>query len=69
MVYSLAFSLPGTPTLFYGEEIGMAENLAIEGRLSVRSPMQWSAEPQGGFTTADEPIRPRCRLRSPRSRP
>ena len=52
MVYSLAFSLPGTPVLFYGEEIGMAENLAIEGRYSVRAPMQWSDEPQGGFTTA-----------------
>ena len=45
MVYSLAFSLPGTPVLFYGEEIGMAENLDIEGRYSVRAPMQWSAEP------------------------
>ena len=51
MVYSLAFSLPGTPVLFYGEEIGMGENLAIEGRLSVRSPMQWSDEPHGGFST------------------
>jgi maltose alpha-D-glucosyltransferase/alpha-amylase len=58
MVYSLAFSLPGTPVLFYGEEIGMAENLAVEGRMSVRSPMQWSSEPQGGFTTAEEPVRP-----------
>ena len=38
LTYSLAFSLPGTPVLFYGEEIGMAENLAIEGRYSVRSP-------------------------------
>ena len=58
MVYSLAFSLPGTPVLFYGEEIGMGENLALEGRMSVRSPMQWSAERQAGFTTADEPVRP-----------
>ena len=58
MVYSLAFSLPGTPVLFYGEEIGMAENLDIEGRMSVRAPMQWSAERHGGFTTADEPVRP-----------
>jgi trehalose synthase len=57
MVYSLAFSLPGTPVLFYGEEIGMAENLDIEGRMSVRSPMQWSPEPAGGFT-AGEPVRP-----------
>ena len=42
MVYSLMFSLPGTPVLFYGEEIGMAENPAIEGRYAVRAPMQWS---------------------------
>jgi trehalose synthase len=58
MVYSLAFSLPGTPVLFYGEEIGMAENLAIPGRYSVRAPMQWSDEAQGGFTTASQPYRP-----------
>ena len=55
MAYSLAFSLPGTPVLFYGEEIGMGENLDIEGRLSVRSPMQWSSEPNGGFSTAGDP--------------
>src|SRR3954454_19002062 len=54
MVYSLAFSLPGTPVLFYGEEIGMAENLAIEGRMSVRAPMQWSADRHGGFSMAPE---------------
>ena len=36
----------------------MAENLAVEGRMSVRSPMQWSSEPEGGFTTTDEPVRP-----------
>ena len=58
LVYSLMFSLPGTPVLFYGEEIGMAENLEIDGRYSVRAPMQWSGEPAGGFTTADEPVRP-----------
>jgi trehalose synthase len=58
MVYSLMFSLPGTPVLFYGEEIGMAENLAIEGRYSVRAPMQWSGEPHAGFTTAREACRP-----------
>jgi trehalose synthase len=52
MVYSLAFGLPGAPTLFYGEEIGMAENLAIPGRASVRSPMQWSDDDNGGFSTA-----------------
>ncbi|HZN10875.1 MAG TPA: alpha-amylase family protein, partial [Blastocatellia bacterium] len=58
MAYSLAFSLPGTPVLFYGEEIGMAENLAIEGRYAVRAPMQWSAEPEGGFTRAERARRP-----------
>ena len=52
LVYSLMFSLPGTPVLFYGEEIGMGENLDIEGRLSVRTPMQWSDGPNGGFSTA-----------------
>ena len=45
MLHSLAFALPGTPVLFYGEEIGMAENLEIPGRYSVRAPMQWSARP------------------------
>jgi trehalose synthase len=58
LAYSLAFSLPGTPVLFYGEEIGMHESLDIPGRFSVRSPMQWSAEPHRGFTTAAEPARP-----------
>jgi trehalose synthase len=53
MVYSLAFSLPGTPVLFYGEEIGMGENLDIEGRLSVRSPMQWAADATAGFSAAE----------------
>lgn len=52
-VYSLLYSLPGTPVMFYGEEIGMGENLDIEGRLAVRTPMQWTAEPSAGFSTAD----------------
>jgi glycosidase len=52
MAYSLMFSLPGTPVLFYGEEIGMGENLEIPGRLSVRSPMQWTDQKNGGFSTA-----------------
>ena len=60
MVYSLAFSLPGTPVLFYGEEIGMGENLEIEGRLAVRSPMQWSPAANGGFSTVEDP-RSLCR--------
>jgi maltose alpha-D-glucosyltransferase/alpha-amylase len=55
MLYSLAFSLPGTPVLFYGEEIGMAENLEIAGRYSVRAPMQWSSERNGGFSVVEDP--------------
>jgi trehalose synthase len=50
LVYSLLFSLPGTPVLFYGEEIGMGENLHVPGRLSVRTPMQWTDERNGGFS-------------------
>jgi trehalose synthase len=52
MAYSLIFSLPGTPVLFYGEEIGMGENLDVEGRLAVRTPMQWSNDRNGGFSSA-----------------
>lgn len=53
MLYSLVFSLPGAPVLFYGEEIGMAENLDIPGRMSVRAPMQWSDKQSAGFSSAD----------------
>jgi trehalose synthase len=59
MVYSLLFSLPGTPVLFYGEEIGMGENLNEHGRMAVRTPMQWNAGRNGGFSAA-----PKARLRS-----
>ena len=52
LVYSLLFSLPGTPVLFYGEEIGMGENLDIPGRLAVRTPMQWDGGRNGGFSDA-----------------
>ncbi|GAA4285824.1 alpha-amylase family protein [Georgenia daeguensis] len=52
MAYSLLFALPGTPVLFYGEEIGMGENLELPGRMAVRTPMQWTAEPDAGFSTA-----------------
>ncbi|QDO87866.1 trehalose synthase [Ornithinimicrobium ciconiae] len=52
MAYSLMFSLPGTPTIYYGEEIGMGEDLAAEGRMAVRTPMQWSDGPNGGFSSA-----------------
>src|SRR6478735_5438822 len=69
MAYSLMFSLAGTPVLFYGEEIGMAENLDIEGRYAVRSPMQWSAEPNGGFSTVTDPAQLRRPLTTGRFGP
>jgi maltose alpha-D-glucosyltransferase/alpha-amylase len=53
LAYALQFSLRGTPVLRYGEEIGMGEDLALAGRDSIRTPMQWSLQPNGGFSTAD----------------
>jgi trehalose synthase len=52
LAYSLLFSLPGSPVLFYGEELGMGEDLDAPGRMSVRTPMQWHAGRNGGFSTA-----------------
>lgn len=52
MAYALLLSLPGTPILRYGEEIGMGDDLRRPERLAVRTPMQWSAEPNGGFSDA-----------------
>lgn len=59
LAYSLMFSLPGTPVLFYGEEIGLGDNLAMTDREAVRVPMQWSDSPGGGFTTAKGSTLPR----------
>ena len=68
MTYSLAFSLPGTPVLFYGEEIGMAENLEIPGRLAVRTPMQWTAgensRSRGAETSGAHPSSARRHVRA-----
>jgi maltose alpha-D-glucosyltransferase/alpha-amylase len=52
LVYSLLFALPGTPVLLYGEELGMGDDLAVEGRGSVRVAMQWSDGAGCGFTSA-----------------
>ncbi|MEG4812396.1 alpha-amylase family protein [Microcoleus sp. F8-D3] len=52
LVYSLLLTLPGTPMLRYGEEIGMGDDLSLEGRGSVRTVMQWSDAANGGFSTA-----------------
>jgi maltose alpha-D-glucosyltransferase/alpha-amylase len=58
LAYSLQFSLRGTPVLRYGEEIGMGEDLSLPGRTAIRTPMQWSFQPHGGFTTSDSPVHP-----------
>jgi maltose alpha-D-glucosyltransferase/alpha-amylase len=52
LAYSMLFSLPGTPVLRYGDEIGMGENLDLPEREAVRTPMQWSSEHNGGFSLA-----------------
>jgi maltose alpha-D-glucosyltransferase / alpha-amylase len=52
MAYSLMLSLPGTPVINYGEEIGMGDDLSLTERNSVRTPMQWSSDDNGGFSTA-----------------
>ena len=52
LAYSLLFSLPGAPMLFYGEEIGMGDQWALPGRLTVRGPMQWCHYGNGGFSGA-----------------
>jgi maltose alpha-D-glucosyltransferase/alpha-amylase len=51
--YSLMLSLPGTPVLRYGDEIGMGDDLSLPERQSVRTPMQWDPGKNGGFSTAD----------------
>ena len=51
--FSLHCSLPGTPLIVYGDEIGMGDDLRLEQRNSVRAPMQWDATPNAGFSTAD----------------
>jgi maltose alpha-D-glucosyltransferase/alpha-amylase len=58
LAYSAMFTLPGTPVIRYGDEIGMGDDLRLPERMSVRTPMQWSSEPQGGFTQAAKPVLP-----------
>ena len=60
MAYSLQFTMPGTPVLRYGDEIGMGEDLSLAERDSIRTPMQWSGTRNGGFSEApaEQLIRP-----------
>jgi maltose alpha-D-glucosyltransferase/alpha-amylase len=52
LAYSLLFTLPGTPVLVYGDEIGLGEDLSRDGRSAVRVPMQWASKRNGGFSSA-----------------
>jgi maltose alpha-D-glucosyltransferase/alpha-amylase len=58
LAYSLMFTLPGTPVIRYGDELGMGDDLALPERRCARTPMQWSTEPQAGFTKSAKPIVP-----------
>ena len=58
LAFSLLFTLPGTPMLQYGDEIGLGDDLSLPERECARTPMQWSADPQGGFSTARRTVRP-----------
>jgi maltose alpha-D-glucosyltransferase/alpha-amylase len=60
LAYSLMFTLPGTPVVRYGEEIGMGDDLSLNERNSTRTPMQWSNENNGGFSAAapEQLVRP-----------
>lgn len=58
LAYSLMMTLPGTAVLRYGDEIGMGDDLRLPERDCARTPMQWSTEPQGGFTKSDSPAMP-----------
>ncbi|MEO5898653.1 MAG: maltose alpha-D-glucosyltransferase, partial [Ilumatobacteraceae bacterium] len=53
LLNALLFSLPGTPIIYYGDEIGMGDNVYLGDRDSVRTPMQWSADRNAGFSRAD----------------
>jgi maltose alpha-D-glucosyltransferase / alpha-amylase len=58
LAYSLMMTLPGTPVVRYGDEIGMGDDLRLPDRNCARTPMQWSTEPNGGFTTHPTPVPP-----------
>jgi maltose alpha-D-glucosyltransferase/alpha-amylase len=58
LAYSLMMTLPGTPVIRYGDEIGMGDDLSLPERDCARTPMQWSTEPHGGFTKSSTPVMP-----------
>jgi maltose alpha-D-glucosyltransferase/alpha-amylase len=55
---SLMVTLPGPTVIRYGDEIAMGDHLKLRERNCARTPMQWSTEPNAGFTKSDKPIMP-----------
>jgi maltose alpha-D-glucosyltransferase / alpha-amylase len=53
LMHAILFSLPGSPVLYYGDEIGMGDNVYLGDRDGVRTPMQWTSDRNGGFSRAD----------------
>ena len=53
LMHAILFSLPGSPVLYYGDEIGMGDNIFLGDRDGVRTPMQWTGDRNGGFSRAD----------------
>jgi glycosidase len=53
LMHNLLFSLPATPVLYYGDEIGMGDNCYLGDRKGVRTPMQWTGDRNAGFSRAD----------------
>jgi maltose alpha-D-glucosyltransferase/alpha-amylase len=53
LMHAILFSLPGSPVLYYGDEIGMGDNVFLGDRDGVRTPMHWTGDRNGGFSTAD----------------
>jgi len=58
LAYSLMFTLPGTPVVRYGDELAMGDDLSLPERTCARTPMQWSTEPNAGFTKSQKPLVP-----------
>ena len=58
LMNALLFSLPGTPIIYYGDELGMGDNIQLKDRNGCRTPMQWNSEENGGFSSAGETYLP-----------
>lgn len=73
LAYSLLFTLPGSPILYYGDEIGMGDDLSLPDRNGLRTPMQWEDGPTAGFSTARDlyspVVNPRVNVAAQRNDP